>query len=450
MANKNVILSTAASLVASAMLIQSIVRDFLPHQLCNFLFSFARILSHRFSSQLTVVVEEFQGYSMNQVFEAAEIYLGSKQNSSVRRVKVGKSEKEANLAVNIDRNEEAVDVFENVEFKWIFVTTQVEASMNVNHRRMVDLNSSLRSEVRHFELSFHRKQKDKAFGSHFPYILEKAMAIREERKVVNLYSANGENWCFQHVLLNHPMNFKTLAIDSKLKKELLEDLDNFMNGKEYYKRIGKAWKRGYFLYGPPGTGKTSLIAAMSNHLKFDIYNLDLTDIQNDSHLRFFLLRMSSQAIIVVEDIDCSIKLQNRDSPEDQKQTQGDNNGKVTLSGLLNFVDGLYSYCGEGRIMILTTNYKEKLDPALLRPGRMDMHICLSYCNASVFDQLAFNYLGLHQHHLFDEIKRLIEEIEVTPAELGGELMKSRDPQVSLQGLLSFLHNKKIQQHSSSN
>ncbi|XP_060669484.1 protein HYPER-SENSITIVITY-RELATED 4-like [Ziziphus jujuba] len=179
---------------------------------------------------------------MNLVFEAAEIYLGSKQNSSQRRVKVGKSEKGANLAVNIDRNEEVVDVFKNLEFKWRLMTTQVEASMNVNHRRMGDLNFSLRSEVRHFELSFHRKHKDKAFGSYFPYILEKAMVIREERKAVNLYSSNGANWCFQQVLLNHPTNLKTLAIDSNLKKESLEDLDNFMNGKEYYKRIGKLGK----------------------------------------------------------------------------------------------------------------------------------------------------------------------------------------------------------------
>nr|XP_048318619.1 AAA-ATPase At3g50940-like [Ziziphus jujuba var. spinosa] len=230
------------------------------------------------------------------------------------------------------------------------------------------------------------------------------------------------------------MNFKTLALDSELKKELLEELDNFMNEKEYYQRIGKAWKRGYLLYGPPGTGKTSLIAAMSNHLKFDIYNLDLTDIQNDSHLRFFLLRMSSRAIIVVEDIGCSIKLQNRDSSEDQAQTQGDHNGElafnylgldhhrlfheikrlieeievtpaevggelmksrdpqVTLSGLLNFVDGLHSCCRESRIIIFTMNYKG-LDQALLRAGRVDTHICLSFCNASIFAQLASTIWG---------------------------------------------------------
>ncbi|KAH7515328.1 hypothetical protein FEM48_Zijuj10G0014900 [Ziziphus jujuba var. spinosa] len=138
---------------------------------------------------------------------------------------------------------------------------------------------------------------------------------------VSLQALIQDNWHYDEVHLNHPMNFKTLAIDSKLKKELLEDLDNFMNGKEYYKRIGKAWKRG---------------------------------------------------------IHSRIKHQMK--------------AKVTLSGLLNFVDGLHSCCRESRIIIFTMNYKG-LDQALLRAGRVDTHICLSFCNASIFAQLASTIWG---------------------------------------------------------
>nr|GMD22573.1 ATPase, AAA-type, core [Ipomoea batatas] len=133
----------------------------------------------------------------------------------------------------------------------------------------------------------------------------------------------------------------------KAKDELIEDLNNFVEGKEYYKRIGKAWKRGYLLYGPIGTGKSSLIAAMSNYLNYDIYDLDLTKVRTNSNLR--------------------------------------------------------------------------LDPALLKPGRMDMHIHLSYCKFSAFKQLTVNYLGIHDHELFPEIEELLEEVEVTPAEVAGEV-----------------------------
>ncbi|CAK7342420.1 unnamed protein product [Dovyalis caffra] len=235
------------------------------------------------------------------------------------------------------------------------------------------------------------------------------------------------------------MTFKTLAMDSKLLKALMEDLDSFINGKEFYRRIGKAWKRGYLLYGPPGTGKSSLIAAMANHLKFDIYDLDLTDVQSNSELRFLLLSTPSRSIIVLEDINCNAKLQNRESKNDP-QNQGDNK-ESSISWMA---------CGLAvvmnvRIIIITSNHREHLDPALLRPGSMDLHICMSYCNISVFKKLAFNYLGLFHHDLFEQIEELIEEVDVTPAEVAWELMKNAtDAEASLQGLVNFLREKRTE------
>ncbi|VVB05295.1 unnamed protein product [Arabis nemorensis] len=83
-------------------------------------------------------------------------------------------------------------------------------------------------------------------------------------------------------------------------------------------------------------------------------------------------------ILVVVDIDCSIEFKDRTGDEPSLVTHEDNaplHKPVTLSGLLNFVDELWSSCGNERIIVFTTNYIEKLDPALLRPGRMDMHYC---------------------------------------------------------------------------
>ena len=110
--------------------------------------------------------------------------------------------------------------------------------------------------------------------------------------------------------------------------------------------------------------------------------------------------------------------------------------------MLTFIDGVWSFCGDqGRIIIVTTNHRDKLDPALLRPGRMDMHIHMSYCTVSAFKQLAFNCLGVRHHPLFQQIEGLISKVQVTPAEVSGELMKSKDPGTSLQGLINFLCNK---------
>ncbi|KAE9454222.1 hypothetical protein C3L33_13871, partial [Rhododendron williamsianum] len=118
--------------------------------------------------------------------------------------------------------------------------------------------------------------------------------------------------------------------------------------------------------------------------------------------------------------------------------------KLTLSGLLNFIDGLWSCCGDERIIVFTTNHKDRLDPALLRPGRMDMHIHMSYCTPSGFKILACNYLGLTDHSLFTEIEKLIMEVEVTPAEVAEELMKSEEAGVALKGLVKYLHMKKTE------
>ncbi|XP_022716426.1 protein HYPER-SENSITIVITY-RELATED 4-like [Durio zibethinus] len=432
------LLSTAASIAATAMVIRTIANDFIPAEVLNY-FSFSlQNLCHHFSSQLTIVIEEFRGLAVNQVFEAADIYLGSKTTPSIQRLKVGKSEKEDKLALSMDRNGILVDVYENVEMKWKLVCTQVE-SVPFRKPNHGDLNASIRSEIRQYELSFHKKNKDIVLNSYLPYILQRASLIREENKTINLHTAMYGRWDVNDVKLQHPMTFKTLAMDLELKKAVMEDLENFTNGEEYYKRVGKAWKRGYLLYGPPGTGKSSLITAMANHLKFDIYDLDLTQVQTNSDLRFLLLTMPSRSILVVEDIDCSIKLENRESENGSRRNQGDN--QVTLSGLLNFIDGLWSCCGEERIIIFTTNHKERLDPALLRPGRMDMHIHMSYCNASVFKQLAFNYLGISNHGVFQQIERLLEEVNVTPAEVAGELMKNTNEEAAFQGILKFLHEK---------
>ena len=114
--------------------------------------------------------------------------------------------------------------------------------------------------------------------------------------------ARGREW--GSIVLEHPTTYGKLAMDPEQKRMLKDDLDRFINRKEWYKKVGKAWKRGYLLYSPTGTGKSSLIAAMANYLKFDIYDLNLSSIKSDSALRRIFLSTSNRSIMVIEDIDC--------------------------------------------------------------------------------------------------------------------------------------------------
>ncbi|KAH0701664.1 hypothetical protein KY285_015942 [Solanum tuberosum] len=203
-----------------------------------------------------------------------------------------------------------------------------------------------------------------------------------------------------------------------------------MMRKEYYRKVGKAWKRGYLLFGPPGTGKSSLIAVIANYLNFDIYDLELTAVTRNSDLRKLLVATTNKSILVIEDIDCTINLKanliNRAMyvrSNDFHQSES----TITLSGLLNFIDELRSSYGNERIIIFTTNHIEKLDPALLRrPGRMDVHIHMAYCTPCGFKLLAANYLGIKDHKFFKEIEELIDIANVTPAEVAEQLLKEHE------------------------
>ncbi|KAA0041552.1 hypothetical protein IC582_007342 [Cucumis melo] len=432
------ILSVVASLTASAVLFRTFYNELIPDAVRDYFVSRLHDFSTRFSSQLIIVIEELDGLTVNQMFDAANVYLGTKLSSSSRRIKVHKPQKEKELAVTIDRNQEIIDIFQGVNFKWVLVSSRIERPTSSKNR---DANAHERSDVRHFELSFHQKHREMALRFYLPHILREANAIGDEKKAVKLHTIDysGTDY-WGSIDLNHPATFDTIAMNPETKKALIDDLNTFIERKEYYKRVGRAWKRGYLLYGPPGTGKSSLVAAVANYLKFDIYDMDLREVQCNSDLRRLLIGTGNRSILVIEDIDCSIELQDRSS-DSENQTKSTEDEKITLSGLLNFIDGLWSSCGDERIVILTTNHMDRLDPALLRPGRMDMHLPMSYCDFSGFKILAYNYLLIQEHPLFEKIEELLNKVEATPAELAGELMKSDDAASSLQGIIQFLHDK---------
>ncbi|GKU99208.1 hypothetical protein SLEP1_g12086 [Rubroshorea leprosula] len=430
------LLSAYASFTGTMMLFRSITRDFIPEPLRSHLYSLFHSLFTPLSSNLTLAIDEFAGMSRNEFYDAAELYLATKISPKTERLRLSKTQKQKNFTILIDKNEEVVDNFEGIQLKWKYVCMEPQNQ------------SQFSREKRFFKLIFSKKFKDRVLQFYLPYVLLKAKQIKEESKVIKIYSRHcvhgdddGDNMgIWGSMNLEHPATFDTIAMDPELKKMIIDDLERFVSRKEFYKKVGKAWKRGYLLYGPPGTGKSSLVAAMANYLKFDIYDLELASIYSDSDLKNVLLTTTNRSIIVIEDIDCSIQIQDRDM-------EGEFDGsfqKITLSGILNFIDGLWSSSGDERIIVFTTNHKDRLDPALLRPGRMDLHINLSYCTVDGFRILASNYLGIRnkEHPLFGEIDRLIQNTEVTPAEVAEELMRNEDVDLALEGLVKFIKRKR--------
>lgn len=127
------------------------------------------------------------------------------------------------------------------------------------------------------------------------------------------------------------------------------------------------------LHGPPGTGKTSFVQALAGALDFNIAMLSLSQRGlHDDLLNRLLLNIPPRTIVLLEDADAAF------SNRRQTDEDGYSGGSVTFSGLLNALDGVAS--AEERIVFMTTNHLERMDEALVRPGRIDMMIHLG--NAS--------------------------------------------------------------------
>ncbi|CAN0919205.1 AAA-ATPase At5g17760 [Linum grandiflorum] len=383
------------------MLAQTTVNHFLPTPAKTYIYSAIRkLFSRSRPSDLTLIIDEIiTVLSGNEVFDAAQTYLSTKISPDAKCLKVSKTYGDKLCSITFDDGELIHDNFQDVALQWRFCVSEA------NQNRAYPADDS---ELDHI-YGKEKEKKELVLDSYIPYILEQAERIRGKRKSMKLHTLNTtgsymKTW--NSVRMNHPASFDTLAMEPSLKEALIRDLDRFGKRRDFYKRVGRAWKRGYLLHGPPGTGKSSLVAAMANYLKFDVYDLQLASIT-----------------------------------------------KITLAGLLNFIDGLWSSCGEERIIVFTTNHKEKLDPALLRPGRMDMHIHMSHCTNEGFKVLANNYLGINgdeSHKLFGEIGGLIEEAKVSPAQVAEELMMTEDADVALEGLVNMLKRKRVELEVDSN
>ena len=316
MPSATTILSTYTTFAASAMLvrtvlneIQTTVAQIIPLNLQEKIVSKIGSLVGNPSSQITLVFDEYGGYTVNQMYEACEIFLRTKIPPSVQKLKVFQVPESKNLSIIIGDGEKAIDIFEGIRVKWVMVSNKKKSSEGIDY------------EAKSIELSFPKKNMERILSSYLPHVVETSEAFTEENKVLKLYSYGG-SW--ESTNLNHPSTFETLAMDSKLKKELINDLDRFVGRKKYYKRVGKAWKRGYLLYGPPGTGKSSLIAAMANYLKFHIYDLELTSLRSNSEFKRLLISTRNQSILVIEDIDCSSELKGQ-------QAEGHNQNESQVS-----------------------------------------------------------------------------------------------------------------------
>ena len=187
---------------------------------------------------------------------------------------------------------------------------------------------------------------------------------------------------YRRYLLSNDNTFNNIFFNDK--KTFLKNFNTFKNKEGPYSK-GIKHRLGILLYGPPGTGKTSFIKALAYETSRSIININLKNIRTNAELFTLLYSESiyekdncnvrykhSQVIYVFEDIDCQDAVILRKNEKKDKDKNDKGNDSLNLSGILNAIDG--SIDCQNRIIIMTSNHIEYLDPAVIRPGRINYRI----------------------------------------------------------------------------
>jgi chaperone BCS1 len=298
--------------------------------------------------------------------------------------------------------------------------------------------------------------------------LQHVKTMPAKDNTTTIYRPDGANSTWDAGITRPSRNLNAVTLDAHVKDDLVKDIETYLapETRKYYANRGIPWRRGFLFYGNPGTGKTSFSNALAGHLGLNIYMVSLSNATlTDTMLETLFEQLPSKCIVLLEDIDSAgIQRENmqkelakatRKSSKYHPQYYDENGnpitpemfvrrmGGVTLSGLLNVLDGIHSK--EGHVTIMTSNSPDSLDPALVRPGRIDRKVLFGYASSEVIrklfvhifskapeEQLEADKAEESQHDissLADKFADIVPSNKLTPAEVQGYLLVHREDPV---------------------
>ncbi|KAJ9457549.1 putative mitochondrial chaperone BCS1-A [Diplonema papillatum] len=232
----------------------------------------------------------------------------------------------------------------------------------------------------------------------------------------------------------------TVVLREDVMDGLLKDVTAFMGSEEWYCSHGVPYRRGYLFHGVPGCGKSSLIMSLAGEVQAEIYivNLSNKDV-TDEKLLCLVANATKHSFLLLEDVDRAW------APD----------SKITFSGLLNAIDGAAGQ--EGKMLFMTTNHYDRLDPALIRPGRVDctVHIppaCPYQAKGlflNFFPDAAFPSAAGLADDFGQSLQKVLDEhpeVTVSVAELQGLLLQHKDDPVSAASSLAAYVPVNVRRH----
>jgi len=203
-----------------------------------------------------------------------------------------------------------------------------------------------------------------------------------DKKKLKMYISSPDGEYFNPIGSRPKRSLESVFLPKDQKKTIVNLITNFLKPEtiQQYEDFGINHKLTILFEGVPGTGKSSLIAALASHFNMNIaiisFTPKMTDVGFMRSMRMFERNKHDNdeegeeerdTLLVIEDMDCIFVA---------RKSNDENRNQVTFSGILNALDGVTT--GGNQIVIMTTNHIENLDPALIRPGRVDHIVRFDY------------------------------------------------------------------------
>jgi len=277
-----------------------------------------------------------------------------------------------------------------------------------------------------------RRDKDKLlrFLDH-----TKDLYFSSGKKQSIIYQHRYGDWYKKKLLM--PRTIESLILDDDILEDMIREIQWFLENKSYHWERGMPYRLGFLLYGPPGTGKTSAIIALANYFNIDVYYIDIGASHFDDS--YFVNAVSSvphNSFLVIEEIDLANTA--------RKNSANGNNGQGINKGtLMNCIDGLFA--SEGRVLFMTTNNKDKVDEAILRPGRCDKHIYFGYASKSQIQRMIKRFFPDSDEATLNAAVSICQGRDVSPALLQLLLKKARHKDDAIQILAKEFGRKPVLQ-----
>jgi len=281
--------------------------------------------------------------------------------------------------------------------------TELPTYVNVEYIIKTDSDQCNQTVITNKDVSKHSKMvfypKNKLSFKFFDLFISSLLVFNKKKntnhyitdaKELTIYINDDSYW---QELFNRPTrDIDSVYLPIETKERVINDLEWFIKNETQlrYEQLGRNYKRVVLFEGIPGSGKTSFALSLASHFNYDLAILSFTDKVTDGTFTRLIRQMPENTILLLEDIDCLFH--ERKSEDTQKNF-------VTFSGILNTLDGIAT--PHKFICIITTNYKNMLDDALLRPGRVDNIVSFDYIKRQQIHDIYKTYMGeLYSSELF--------------------------------------------------